>query len=50
MIRYPYIWMRISSDYQNNPNIESKSFMYHVTIRDFPIRDKAVKLIVGRRR
>ena len=41
---------KIPSDYQNNPNIESKGFLSPVTIRDFPIRDKAVNLIVRRRR
>ena len=35
---------------ENNPNIESKGFLSPVTIRDFPIRDKAVNLIVRRRR
>lgn len=37
-------------EYRNNPNIESKGFLSPVTIRDFPIRDKAVDLIVRRRR
>lgn len=41
---------KIPSDYQNNPNIESKGFLSSVTVRDFPIRDKAVNLIVRRRR
>lgn len=41
---------KIPSDYQNNPNIESKGFLSPVTVRDFPIRDKAVNLIVRRRR
>ena len=31
---------KIPSDYQNNPNIESKGFLSPVTVRDFPIRDK----------
>ena len=31
-------------------NIESKGFLSPVTVRDFPIRDKAVDLIVRRRR
>lgn len=38
------------SDYPNNPNIESKGFLFPVTVRDFPIRDKVVNLIVRRRR
>lgn len=37
-------------EYKNNPNIESKGFLSAVTIRDFPIRDKGVDLIVRRRR
>lgn len=44
---------KIPSEYQNNqnnPNIESKGFLSPVTLRDFPIRDKAVNLIVRRRR
>lgn len=39
-----------SADYVNDPNIESKGFLSPVTVRDFPIRDKAVGLIVRRRR
>ena len=39
-----------SADYINDPNIESKGFLAPVTVRDFPIRDKAVDLIVRRRR
>ena len=34
----------------NNPDIESKGFTSAVTVRDFPIRDKGVDLIVRRRR
>ena len=41
---------KIPSDYPNNPNIESKGFLSPVTVRDFPIRDEAVNLIVRRRR
>lgn len=41
---------KIPSDYQSNPTIESKGFLSPVTVRDFPIRDKAVNLIVRRRR
>lgn len=39
---------KIPSDYQSNPNIESKGFLSPVTVRDFPIHDKAVNLIVRR--
>ena len=39
-----------SAEYVNDPNIESKGFLAPVTVRDFPIRDKAVDLIVRRRR
>jgi len=41
---------KMPSDYPNNPNIESKGFLFLVTVRDFPIRDKVVNLIVRRRR
>lgn len=41
---------KMLSDYPNNPNIESKGFLFPVTVRDFPIRDKVVNLIVRRRR
>lgn len=40
----------IKSEYRENPNLESKGFCDAVTIRDFPIRDKGVDLIVRRRR
>ena len=33
-----------------NPDIESKGFTDPMTVRDFPIRDKGVDLIVRRRR
>ena len=36
--------------YKENPDIESKGFCDAVTIRDFPIRDKGVDLIVRRRK
>lgn len=39
-----------SVEYVNDPNIESKEFLSPITVRDFPIRDKAVDLIVRRRR
>lgn len=41
---------KMPSDHPNNPNIESKGFLFPVTVRDFPIRDKVVNLIVRRRR
>lgn len=41
---------KIPSDYQSNPNIESKGFLSPVTVRDFPTREKTVDLIVRRRR
>lgn len=47
---YIYLDEIAPSEYLNNPNIESKGFLAAVTVRDFPIRDKAVDLIVRRRR
>ena len=35
---------------KENPKIESKGFCDAVTVRDFPIRDKGVDLIVRRRK
>lgn len=40
----------VKLEYRENPNMESKGFCDAVTIRDFPIRDKGVDLIVRRRR
>lgn len=40
----------VRSEYRENPNMESKGFCDAVAIRDFPIRDKGVDLIVRRRR
>ena len=40
----------VKSEYRENPNMESRGFCDAVTIRDFPIRDKGVDLIVRRRR
>ena len=40
----------VRSDRKENPEIESKGFCEAVTIRDFPIRDKGVDLIVRRRK
>lgn len=36
--------------YKESPDIESKGFCDAVTIRDFPIRDKGVDLVVRRRK
>lgn len=38
------------SEYLSCPSIESKGFLSAVSVRDFPIRDKSVDLIVRRRR
>lgn len=40
----------VEPEYRENPNMESKGFCDAVTIRDFPIHDKGVDLIVRRRR
>lgn len=40
----------VKPEYRENPNIESKGFCDAVTIRDFPIRDKGVDLVVRRRK
>lgn len=40
----------VKSEYKDNPNMESKGFCDAVTVRDFPIRNKGVDLIVRRRR
>lgn len=40
----------VMAEYKDNPKIESKGFCDAVTIRDFPIRDKGVDLIVRRRK
>lgn len=40
----------VKAEYKSNPDIESKGFCDAVTIRDFPIRNKGVDLIVRRRR
>ena len=45
-----YLDESVKVDYKENPEIESKGFCEAVTIRDFPIRDKGVDLIVRRRR
>ena len=41
---------KIKEEYRDNPNIESKGFCEVATIRDFPIRDRGVDLVVRRRR
>ncbi len=45
-----YLDESVKTEHKENPNIESKGFRDVVTIRDFPIRDKGVDLIVRRRR
>lgn len=40
----------VRAEYKENPDIESKGFCNAVTIRDFPIRNKGVDLIVRRHR
>ena len=45
-----YLDESVKSEYRENPDIESKGFCEDVTIRDFPIRDKGVDLIVRRRK
>ncbi len=45
-----YLDEAVKAEYKANPAIESKGFTDAVTIRDFPIRDKGVDLIVRRRR
>ena len=45
-----YLDEPVKADYKENPEIESKGFCEAVTIRDFPIRDKGVDLIVRRRK
>ena len=40
----------VKVEYKDNPDMESKGFCDAVTIRDFPIRDKGVDLIVRRRK
>ena len=41
-----YLDESVKAEYKENPEIESKGFCEAVTIRDFPIRDKGVDLIV----
>ena len=45
-----YLDESVKAEYKKNPEIESKGFCEAVTIRDFPIRDKGVDLIVRRRK
>ena len=45
-----YLDEAVKAEYKSNPVMESKGFCDSVTIRDFPIRDKGVDLIVRRRR
>ena len=48
-IRIPLDEM-VKAEYKSNPDIDSQGFCDAVTIRDFPIRNKGVDLIVRRRR
>ena len=45
-----YLDESVRAEYKENPEIESKGFCDAVTVRDFPIRDKGVDLIVRRRK
>ena len=45
-----YLDESVRAEYKENPKIESKGFCDAVTIRDFPIRDKGVDLVVRRRK
>ena len=45
-----YLDESVKAEYKENPEIESKGFCEAVTIRDFPIRDKGIDLIVRRRK
>ena len=45
-----YLDESVKADYKENHLIESNGFCDAVTIRDFPIRDKGVNLIVRRRK
>ena len=45
-----YLDESVRAEYKENPKIESKGFCDAVTIRDFPIRDKGVDLMVRRRK
>lgn len=45
-----YLDESVKTEYKESPNIESKGFCDAVTIRDFPIRNKGVDLIVRRRK
>ena len=40
----------VKAEYRDSPHIESKGFCDAVTVRDFPIRDRGVDLVVRRRR
>ena len=45
-----YLDESVRAEYKENPEIESKGFCDAVTVRDFPIRDKGVDLVVRRRK
>ena len=45
-----YLDELVKPEYGENPDMESKGFSDAVTIRDFPIRNKGVDLVVRRRK
>ncbi len=45
-----YLDKAVKEEYKDNPNVESKGFCDAVTIRDSPIQDKGVDLVVRRYR
>ena len=45
-----YLDESANPEYSENPDFESKGFCEAATIRDFPIRDKGVDLVVRRRK
>lgn len=45
-----YLDESVRAEYKENPGIESKGFCEAVTVRDFPIRNKGVDLVVRRRK
>ena len=45
-----YLDESANPEYSENPDIESKGFCEAATIRDFPIRNKGVDLVVRRRK
>ncbi len=45
-----YLDETAKAEYSDSPDYESKGFTEAVTVRDFPIRDRGVDLVVRRRR